>query len=619
MGFRFQRRLKLFPGVRLNFSRGGISTTIGVRGAGITLGAHGAYVNLGIPGTGLSYREKLTHQPSRSPVVRSRPSNREALPKTESPPPLQPYQETAVAGAIHSGPISTMTSVGLDELKKLINEAALTRIELKKTVSESQGTLDRERRRLRLAQWFIVRLFTKRAVPRLMEKVHGAELALASAQQQLAGCSVEIDFAFDQPTLNAFAAVVRCFEALSNCQRIWDVTASVLANRFVERTIANQRVTRKPVTLGISRSEIIDTTHNALCLTNANGNDIYVYPGFVMIPSLSKDFALIDVRELQAKFSQMSFIEEEGVPSESEVIGETWKKTNKDGSRDRRFASNYQIPIAKYAEIEFRSSSGLYEVYQFSNFATATAFHQSLIEYQGAMTTLAGRSSDNLSLMPLLVPPQEDDPEETEAEDTAATRASTATPPPVSQWLLVFDWVALGTLIGALGATAIYLRSHGGEVMTAIQPLLPSPAQVAPVTPPIVTPVVANVPTPAARPVRAVPPAASTAPSGTAPLSPGAPTPRDATPQPAMASKPTGFVVPTAPNTAPAPPVREAVYVLKPSVNIRSEPSAVSQVLGAAKAGRKFAVFQRQLEWVQVGERGPIGWVHQSLLGPMPP
>ena len=38
MGFRFQRRLKLFPGVRLNFSRGGISTTIGMGGASLTLG-----------------------------------------------------------------------------------------------------------------------------------------------------------------------------------------------------------------------------------------------------------------------------------------------------------------------------------------------------------------------------------------------------------------------------------------------------------------------------------------------------------------------------------------------------------------------------------------------------
>jgi hypothetical protein len=189
---------------------------------------------------------------------------------------------------------------------------------------------------------------------------------------------VEIDFAFDQPTLDAFAAVVRSFDALAKCQKIWDVTASVLANRFVERTTATESVTRKLIALSISRSEIVDTNYNALRFTNANGGDIYIYPGFVMMPSTGKDFALIDVRELQANFSEVRFIEEEDVPGDSEEIGRAWKRANKDGSQDRRFVDNYEIPIMRYAKIEFRSSSGLYEVYQFSNFAIAFAFHQSL-------------------------------------------------------------------------------------------------------------------------------------------------------------------------------------------------------------------------------------------------
>ncbi len=44
MGLRFRRSLRLFPGVRLNFSRSGISTTVGVRGASITLGPKGNYL-----------------------------------------------------------------------------------------------------------------------------------------------------------------------------------------------------------------------------------------------------------------------------------------------------------------------------------------------------------------------------------------------------------------------------------------------------------------------------------------------------------------------------------------------------------------------------------------------
>jgi len=56
---RFRRRAKLFPGVYLNFSKTGISTTIGVRGASINIGNKGTYLNTGIPGTGLYDRQRI--------------------------------------------------------------------------------------------------------------------------------------------------------------------------------------------------------------------------------------------------------------------------------------------------------------------------------------------------------------------------------------------------------------------------------------------------------------------------------------------------------------------------------------------------------------------------------
>ncbi len=59
MAFRFWRRIKIFPGVHLNFSAGGPSLSLGPRGASVTLGLRGAYANLGIPGSGLSYRTRL--------------------------------------------------------------------------------------------------------------------------------------------------------------------------------------------------------------------------------------------------------------------------------------------------------------------------------------------------------------------------------------------------------------------------------------------------------------------------------------------------------------------------------------------------------------------------------
>jgi hypothetical protein len=60
MGWRFHRVLNIIPGlVRLNVSKSGVSTSLGPRGADVNIGPHGATTSAGLPGTGLSYRQKL--------------------------------------------------------------------------------------------------------------------------------------------------------------------------------------------------------------------------------------------------------------------------------------------------------------------------------------------------------------------------------------------------------------------------------------------------------------------------------------------------------------------------------------------------------------------------------
>ncbi len=57
MGLRFQRRIKIFPGVYINLSKSGISASVGGKGATVNVGSTGRrMVTLGVPGTGLSYR-----------------------------------------------------------------------------------------------------------------------------------------------------------------------------------------------------------------------------------------------------------------------------------------------------------------------------------------------------------------------------------------------------------------------------------------------------------------------------------------------------------------------------------------------------------------------------------
>jgi hypothetical protein len=79
MGFRFSRRIKILPGVRLNVGLKGASISVGGRGASVTAGSRGVHANVGLPGTGLSYRTRLDR-----PVRRQ--SERQAAPPAALPP-----------------------------------------------------------------------------------------------------------------------------------------------------------------------------------------------------------------------------------------------------------------------------------------------------------------------------------------------------------------------------------------------------------------------------------------------------------------------------------------------------------------------------------------------------
>ena len=59
MGLRYRKSVKICKGVRVNFSKTGVSYTVGTRGASVNFGRNGTYVNTGIPGTGIYARERI--------------------------------------------------------------------------------------------------------------------------------------------------------------------------------------------------------------------------------------------------------------------------------------------------------------------------------------------------------------------------------------------------------------------------------------------------------------------------------------------------------------------------------------------------------------------------------
>lgn len=59
MGFRFRQTLRLGRFLRINFSKGGASASVGRPGATLNVGPKGSKVTVGAPGTGMSYDHKV--------------------------------------------------------------------------------------------------------------------------------------------------------------------------------------------------------------------------------------------------------------------------------------------------------------------------------------------------------------------------------------------------------------------------------------------------------------------------------------------------------------------------------------------------------------------------------
>ena len=49
MAWNYRKRIKLAPGIHLNLSKGGVSTSIGRKGVSVSMGKNGAYLNTSIP------------------------------------------------------------------------------------------------------------------------------------------------------------------------------------------------------------------------------------------------------------------------------------------------------------------------------------------------------------------------------------------------------------------------------------------------------------------------------------------------------------------------------------------------------------------------------------------
>ena len=340
MGFRFRRSIKILPGLRVNLSGGGASVSVGARGFHYTVGSKGTRVTAGIPGTGLSWSEYAPHAKSRSGAPRIAERSFQVEPATAVVEPVDP-----ALTVIENAPAEEINAFSVSEIAPLLNSAY---------------------RKFRFAP--IVQLVSALAfVAALL--MHTSQLSLGLSALYATVFvpiaifldryrrSVKIVYAPHGAADQIAKALADSFEDLTACSSVWSIRAEGNTSDWKRNAGASTLSQRKKINVQLDKPNCIRGNSQFPSL-RLGTDEIYLLPDAALI-MVKGSVAAVHYEDLEVSNSKTRFIEEERVPPDSPIVGQTWRYVNKKGGPDRRFNFNKELPICLYGEISFRSEGGL--------------------------------------------------------------------------------------------------------------------------------------------------------------------------------------------------------------------------------------------------------------------
>lgn len=164
---------------------------------------------------------------------------------------------------------------------------------------------------------------------------------------------------------------------LSRCGRVWNIASEEGAWDHRRKEVSSL-VARQPISV---KQRLIPYTTVRVHGLSAQGAEWFFLPDKV---SKAQNLGYDDgyrYERLKASFSIVRFIEEEGPPSDSQVVDYTWKYARVNGGPDRRYVDNWQIPIVHYGQVDIRAQGILILSLHISNVSYAERFTQTLNSY----------------------------------------------------------------------------------------------------------------------------------------------------------------------------------------------------------------------------------------------
>lgn len=315
MGFRLRKSINLGGGFRINISKSGVGYSWGVPGYRITKTAKGSTrTTYSIPGTGLSYVEE--HQKGGN--IKRTPQHAEAVPENTK--------------VLDSGDIREYQTAEYQELLEGI---------------ENYKKWDRISTILILTILLAgIPIFILSAIAGVFLKVY--------VKKKL---SIPMEYTFDKESLEKYEHLKTQWKSLNSSAALWQLTLSTSTNDKKHNAGAANLVSREKIKIAEGCPKFFRTDMKYILISLKN-ESLVMMPDKILILK-GKNVGAISYENLRIQTQDYRFIETERVPSDAEIIDRTWAKVNKDGSPDKRFKGNKELPICRYGLITLSSNSGM--------------------------------------------------------------------------------------------------------------------------------------------------------------------------------------------------------------------------------------------------------------------
>jgi hypothetical protein len=364
MGWYLRKSFGFGP-LRLNLSKSGLGYSLGVPGARIGANSRGTYIRMGRGG--IYYQKYLQTSSSRS--------QGEPQPVPAQP---QPISESELAEVIQTASASSLQDSSATELLQEITSHH-QKVLIAPIVMVFAGLAVGIGMMASLPIWAVAAIV-----------LVGAMATAVASRADYIRKVVHLDYALEPESARAYVALLKGIEQLRALGGLWRISSGEVNADTKYHAGAGYSIKRNRMVMKFAPPGYI-STDAAVYMVNTGSQRLYFLPDRILVYE-GDQIGAVQYSKLTFNVAPSTFIESETVPYDAEIIGRTWRYTNKGGGPDRRFANNPEIPMVRYAEIAMKSAGGLNYLIQASNMQKASSFAQAVKEY-GAHLSLAGQSA----------------------------------------------------------------------------------------------------------------------------------------------------------------------------------------------------------------------------------